>query len=66
MCTHGEVKKAYICRHDKAMRLIMRSNQNGSLGNFYCTADVGTAVVMRELGRTTRLLRVANHPRHNA
>jgi hypothetical protein len=37
-------------------RLIMREIQNGSLGNFYFTADVGTAVVMEELGaNSTRL-----------
>jgi hypothetical protein len=48
-CTHSEVKKVYISRHDKAMRLIMKEIQNGSLKNFYCTADVGTAVVMEEL-----------------
>jgi hypothetical protein len=49
-CTHSEVKRVYISRHDKASRTIMREIQNGSAGNFYCTADVGTAVVMEELG----------------
>jgi hypothetical protein len=34
----------------KAMRLIMEEIQNGSPGYFYCTADLGTAVVMIELG----------------
>jgi hypothetical protein len=48
-CTHSEVKNVYISRHGKAMRLIMIEIQNGSLGNFYCTADVGTAAVMEEL-----------------
>jgi hypothetical protein len=55
-CTHSEVKKVYISRHDKAMRLIMKGIQNGSLGNFYCTADVGTAAVMEELGATSKRL----------
>jgi hypothetical protein len=30
-CTHSEVRKVYISRHDKAMRLIMKETQNGSL-----------------------------------
>jgi hypothetical protein len=48
-CTHSEVKKVYISRHDKAMRLIMKEIQNGSLGNFYCTADAGTAAQSKRL-----------------
>jgi hypothetical protein len=55
-CTHSEVKKVYTSRHDKAMRLIMKEIQNGSLGNFYCMADVGTAVVMEELGANSKRL----------
>jgi hypothetical protein len=31
------------------MRLVMKNPPNGSLGNFYCTVDVGTAVAMEEL-----------------
>jgi hypothetical protein len=38
------------------MRLIMKEIQNGSLGNFYCMADVGTAVVMEELGANSKRL----------
>jgi hypothetical protein len=38
------------------MRLIMKEIQNGSLGNFYCTADVGTAVAMDELRATSKRL----------
>jgi hypothetical protein len=38
------------------MRLIMKEIQNGSLGNFYCTADVETAVVMEELGADSKRL----------
>jgi hypothetical protein len=38
------------------MSLIMKEIQNGSLGNFYCMADVGTAVVMEELGANSRRL----------
>jgi len=55
-CTHSEVKKVYISRHDKAVRLIMKEIQNGSLGNFFCTADVGTAVAMEELGAGSKRL----------
>jgi len=40
-CTQSEGKKVYIPRLDKAMRLIMKEIQSGSLGKFYCTADVG-------------------------
>jgi hypothetical protein len=38
------------------MRLIMKEIQNGSLGNFYCTADVGTAVAIEELGAKSKSL----------
>jgi hypothetical protein len=55
-CTHSEVKKVYIFRHDKAMRPIMKEIKNGSLGNFYCTADVGTAVAMEALGAQSKRL----------
>jgi len=55
-CTHGEVKEVYISRHDKVMRLIMKEFQNGSLGNFYWTADVGTAVAMEEVGADSKRL----------
>jgi hypothetical protein len=55
-CTHSEVKKVYISRHDKAMRLILKEIQNGSLRKFYCTADVGTAAVMEELGANSKRL----------
>jgi hypothetical protein len=55
-CTHSKVKKVYISRHDNAMRLIMKEIQNGSLGNFYCMADVGTAVFMEELGANSKRL----------
>jgi hypothetical protein len=55
-CTHSEVKKVCIYRHDKAIRLIMKEIQNGSLGNLYCMADVGTAVVMGELGANSNRL----------
>jgi hypothetical protein len=55
-CAHSKVNKVYICRPDKAMRLIMNETQNGSLGNFYCTTDVGTAVAMGELGAKSKRL----------
>jgi hypothetical protein len=35
------------------MRLIMKEIQNGSLGKFYCMADVGMAVAMTELGASS-------------
>jgi hypothetical protein len=38
------------------MRLIVKEIQNGSLRIFYCTADVGTTVVMEELGATSKRL----------
>jgi hypothetical protein len=50
----AKFKKVYISRYDKAMRLIIREIQNGSLGNFYCTADVGTAVAIEDLGATSK------------
>jgi hypothetical protein len=55
-CTRSEVKIVYISRHDKAMRLIMKEFKNGSLGNFYCMADIGTAVVMEEIGANSKRL----------
>jgi hypothetical protein len=48
-CTRSKVKKVYFYRHDKAMSLV-KEIHNGSLGNFYCMADVGAAVVMEEPG----------------
>jgi hypothetical protein len=50
-CTHSEVRKVYISRHDEAMRLIMKEIQNGSHGNFYvyCTATGNGCGI----GRTT-------------
>jgi hypothetical protein len=38
------------------MRLIMKVVQKGSLGNFYCIADVGTTVVMGEFGANSKRL----------
>jgi hypothetical protein len=57
-CTHSEITKLYISRHDKAMRLIMKEMQNGSPENFYCMTDVyvGTAVVMEDLGANSKRL----------
>ena len=55
-CTHQEVKKVYIARHDEAMRLIMKEIQKGGMGSYYCTADVGTADVMTELGADSKRL----------
>jgi hypothetical protein len=55
-CTHIEVKKVYISRHDKAMRLMMKEIQDRILGNFYCTADVRTAMAMEELGAKSKRL----------
>jgi hypothetical protein len=55
-CTHSEVKIVYVSRHDEAMTLIMKETQNGSLGKIYCMADVGTAVVMAELGAYSKRL----------
>jgi hypothetical protein len=36
--------------------LIMKEIQNGSPGNCYCTADVGMAVIMEELGAISKCL----------
>jgi hypothetical protein len=38
------------------MRLFMKEIQNGSLGSFHCTADVGMAVVMEKLGANSERL----------
>jgi hypothetical protein len=46
----------YISRYDKALRIIMKKIQNGSLANFYCTADVGTAMATEELGAKNKRL----------
>ena len=46
----------YIARHDEAMRLLMKEIQKGGMGSFYCTADVGTAEVMEELGADSKRL----------
>jgi hypothetical protein len=55
-CTRSEVKKMDIYRRDKAMKFIMKEMQNGSLGKFHCTADVGTAVALEELGANSKRL----------
>jgi len=55
-CTHKEVKKVYIARHDQAMRLVMKEVHRGGMGSFYCTEDVGTAEALTELGANAKRL----------
>ena len=54
----------YIARHAEAMRLIMKDIQKGGMGSFYCTADVGTADALEELGASAKAPpRLAGHIR---
>ena len=46
----------YIARHDGAARMGMKEIRHGSMGNYYCTADVGTAEAMLDLGATSKRL----------
>lgn len=55
-CGHAEVKKVYIARHNEAMKMIMKLITTGTLGNYFCVADVGTRTAMAGLGAAgTRL-----------
>ena len=42
-CSHADMKKQHIARHDKAMRLLISSLMKGKQGGNYIIADVGQA-----------------------
>ena len=55
-CSHKEVTKVYISRHDVAARFVMKLIQKGGLGSFYRLADVGTAGALEALGASAKRL----------
>ena len=49
-CLHGDMKKQYIARHDKAMRAVVQTFTRSKHGIFYLIADVGREEGLKELG----------------
>ena len=49
-CSHTDMKKQYIARHDKAVRMLIKSLIKGKQGGNYIVADVGQMEQLKELG----------------
>ena len=49
-CLHPEMKKAYISRHDTALRTVLKAINVGDHGSYYMIADIGSAQNTKDLG----------------
>ena len=49
-CSHPEMKKMHIHRHDEAARTIINAINKGNHGSFLTIADVGSAATLADLG----------------
>ena len=49
-CSHPEIKKMHIYRHDEAARTIINAVNKGHHGSFSIIADVGIASTLSDLG----------------
>ena len=49
-CTHPDVKKQHIARHDTLMRMLIRAFTRGKHGSHYLIADVGTMDKLKDIG----------------
>ena len=49
-CTHADMKKQHIARHDAMMRMLVKEMTNGTKGSHYLIADVGTVDTLQDLG----------------
>ena len=49
-CTHPMMKAMFIAKHKIAARMVMRLLLEGSHGNFYILADVGSTTCLGDLG----------------
>ena len=49
-CSHPEIKKMTIFRHDEAHRLMLKGIIKGKMGSFLVIADVGTTEKLRSMG----------------
>ena len=49
-CTHADMKKRHIARHDAMMQMLMKELTTGSRGSHYLIADVGTVDTLKSIG----------------
>ena len=49
-CTHADMEKQHIARHDAMMRMLIKEFTKGSKGSHYLIADVGTVDTLKDLG----------------
>ena len=49
-CTHADMKKQHIARHDVMMRMLIKEFTKGSKGSHYLIADVGTVYTLKSIG----------------
>ena len=49
-CTHADMKKQHIARHDAMMRMLIKGFTKGTKGSHYLIADVGTADTLKDIG----------------
>ena len=49
-CTHADMKKQHIARHDAMMRMLIQEFTKGSKGSHYLIADVGTVETLKKIG----------------
>ena len=49
-CTHADMKKQHIARHDTMMRMLVKEFTKGSKGSHYLIADVGTVDTLKKIG----------------
>ena len=49
-CTHADMKKQHIARHDAMMRMLIKGFTKGTKGSHYLIADVGTSDTLKDIG----------------
>ena len=49
-CTHADMKKQHIARHDAVMRMLTKEFTKGSKGSHHLIADVGAVDTLKNIG----------------
>ena len=68
-CTHADMKKQHIARHDAMMRMLIKEFTKGAKGSHYLIADVGTVDTLKDIGvhskRVPKFVLPDSHIQHN-
>ena len=53
-CTHADMKKQHIARHDAMMRMLIKEITKGAKGSHYLIADVGRVDTLKDIGEHSK------------